>query len=174
VKPTVSAAPSVKPATATTQVESQPSIQRINRQVSALASTTQSKIGATGAPKVAPVIAPSSTTPRTVVVPRPVSREPRVVSRETYVERYHDSGITGNPFFWMWALDSNRGGSQPQQPTQVLVKNTDGEQVKVPASQLVVEKNTWNPIREFFVFLLGGGIATGGIFLLGRPVLGRR
>jgi hypothetical protein len=94
-----------------------------------------------------------------------VNRQPRVVSRETYVERYHDGGIASNPFFWMWALDNNRGNAQQQQPApQVIVANTDGEKVTVPASQLVVQRNTWSPVREFFVFSLGGGIG----ILLGR------
>lgn len=91
-----------------------------------------------------------------------------MITRETYVNNYHDGGIAGNPFFWLWALDNNRGGGsgapQQQQVPQVAVVDTNGEKVTVPASQLVVQRNAWSPVREFFVFTLGGGIGV----LLGR------
>jgi hypothetical protein len=60
----------------------------------------------------------------------------------------------------MWALDNDR----QQQPAQVIVNGVDGEHVKVPSSELVVKRNSWNPVREFFVFVLGGGIGV----LVGR------
>jgi len=88
------------------------------------------------------------------------------VTRETYVERYNDSGITGNPWFWMYMFDNNR--SQPQQqPTQVIVKTADGEKVTVPESQLVVQKKDDNG-NGFLGFLLGGAIGGAAGYFLAR------
>jgi hypothetical protein len=61
----------------------------------------------------------------------------------------------------MWALDNNE---RQQQPAQVIVNGVDGERVKVPSSELVVKRDSWNPVREFFVFALGGGVGV----LVGR------
>ncbi len=79
-----------------------------------------------------------------------------VITRERYVERYNDSGITGNPWFWMYMFDNNR--QQVQQPAQVIVRDSDNKTVTVPETQMIVRKYSWSPIREFFVFALGGGI----------------
>ena len=156
--PSVSPRPSVTPKVSTPAVSSTPSVQRISKQTTA-APPVQTRLG--------PVSSPGTSTTAPPIVRAPRNTQPRVVTRETYIERYHDGGITGNPFFWMWALDNNRGGSQAQQgpPPQVVVQNTDGEQVKVPASQLVVQRKAWDPLREFFVFSLGGGI---GVLLARR------
>ena len=89
-----------------------------------------------------------------------------IVTRETYIERHSDSGIIGNPFFWMWAMNNNRGGGgnvQQSQPSYVQVEGKDGKDVVVPSDQLIV-RNSYNPVREFFVFALGGGIGV----LVGR------
>jgi hypothetical protein len=79
-----------------------------------------------------------------------------VITRERYVERYNDSGIAGNPWFWMYMFDNNR--QQVQQPAQVIVRDSDNKTVTVPETQMIVRKYSWSPIREFFVFALGGGI----------------
>lgn len=86
-----------------------------------------------------------------------VSRNP-VVTRETYIERYNDSGIMSNPWFWMYMFDNNR----QQVPTQVMVKDSKGENVTIPESQMIVRKYSYDPLREFAVFSLGSGI---GIFI---------
>ena len=91
----------------------------------------------------------------------PTSPAP-VVTRETYVERYNDSGIMGNPWFWMFMFDNNRQSAPVQQ--QVAVKDSDGKTVTVPESQMIVRKCSHNPLREFAVFSLGGGLGV----LLGR------
>jgi len=91
--------------------------------------------------------------------PRPVAREREsgpVITRERYVERYNDSGIAGNPWFWMYMFDNNR--QQVQQPAQVIVRDSENKTVTVPENQMIVRKYSWSPIREFFVFALGGGI----------------
>ncbi len=89
-----------------------------------------------------------------------------MVTRETYVERYNDSGIMGNPWFWMYMFDNNRQSAPVQQqvPTQVIVKDSEGESVKIPENQMIVRKYSHNPLREFAVFSLGGGLGV----LLGR------
>lgn len=89
-----------------------------------------------------------------------------MVTRETYVERYNDSGIMGNPWFWMYMFDNNRQSAPVQQqvPTQVAVKDSEGKTVTVPESQMIVRKYSHNPLREFAVFSLGGGLGV----LVGR------
>lgn len=118
---------------------------RINKQVET------PKTSVTTTPK--PAVASGS-----VSSPTPVRTEPtQVITRERYIEHYNDGGIATNPWFWMYMFNNN----QPRQsaPTQVIVQSTDGKEVKVPESQLIVKKtDSYNPIREFFVFVLGGGI----------------
>lgn len=105
---------------------------------------------ATPAPKSNPVV-------KSIPTPVTVERDTApVITRERYVERYNDSGITGNPWFWMYMFDNNR--QQVQQPAQVIVRNSDNKAVTVPETQMIVRKYSWSPIREFFVFALGGGI----------------
>ena len=84
------------------------------------------------------------------------------------MERYNDSGPFSSPWFWMYMMNNNRSSSpapltSPQ--TYIQVKDAEGNSVKVPENQIVVKKeNTYNPVREFFVFALGGGIGV----LVGR------
>lgn len=144
----------------TTPKPSTSSVVRINKQTVTpkVSTSTSSTVRPTPA---APVVSGSSTYNRS-------STPTRVVTREHYVERYNDGGIAGNPWFWMYMFDNNR--SQPaqtqSQPTQVLVKSSEGKDVAVPEQQLVVKKYSYNPIREFLVFALGGGIGV----LVGRKV----
>lgn len=63
-----------------------------------------------------------------------------------------------NPWFWMYMFDNNR----QQVPTQVMVKDSKGENVTIPESQMIVRKYSYDPLREFAVFSLGSGI---GIFI---------
>lgn len=102
----------------------------------------------------APPIPPSSTStgPSPAAPVRTYEPRPQVV-RETYVER--DSGIFGNPFFWMWMSESNRNNSQPtvvQAPVQVETGN-DGTRT---ITKTVVDSH--NPGREFATFALGSGL----------------
>lgn len=123
-----------------------PTIQRIDKQVT---------------PKVSPIPSSRPSAPATPARPAPTP----VVTRETYVERYHDSGPFSSPWFWIWAMDRDRPAQQ--QPAQVIVRNADGEFTKVAPEQLVVRRTySWSPVREFFVFALGGGIGV----LVGRKV----
>lgn len=100
--------------------------------------------------------------PSTVSAPTPKSTAapaPTVITRERYIERYNDSGIAGNPWFWMYMFNNNnRPAYAAPAPTQVIVKNDDGEEVKVPASQMIVKKYSYDPLREFMVFSLGSGL----------------
>lgn len=89
---------------------------------------------------------------------------PRVVTRDTYVTHYNDSGITGNPWFWMYMFDNNRDSNRQLTPTQVVVKDSSGESVKIPENQMIVKRYSYNPFREFLVFSLGGGLGV----LIGR------
>ena len=125
-------------------------IVRINKQTTSAPKTVS-------APPVKNTISAPKTTPTS---PAPV------VTRETYVERYNDSGIMGNPWFWMYMFDNNRQSAPVQQqvPTQVIVKDSEGESVKIPENQMIVRKYSHNPLREFAVFSLGGGLGV----LLGR------
>ena len=63
----------------------------------------------------------------------------------------------GNPWFWMYMFDRN---SQPAvaAPTQVIVRDANGTDVKVPENQMIVKKYSYDPLREFMVFALGGGV----------------
>ncbi len=47
---------------------------------------------------------------------------------------------------------------QIQQPAQIIVKDSDNKTVTVPENQMVIRKYSYSPVREFFVFALGGGI----------------
>lgn len=102
----------------------------------------------------APPITPSSATPKPASTAPVRTYEPRPqIVRETYVER--DSGIFGNPFFWMWMSESNRNNSQPtavQAPVQVETGN-DGTRT---ITKTVVDSH--NPGREFATFALGSGL----------------
>lgn len=145
--------PSISSSPSPSKVEASNGIVRLNKQVQ-----TPSKV-VTPANKV---VTPVNTAPKsTVKVPAAPVARPQVVTRETYVERYHDSGVMGNPFFWMWMSENNNSRQYaPQQPTQVMVKSVDGETVKVSPDQMIVRKYSYNPVREFFVFALGAGVAT--------------
>jgi hypothetical protein len=89
---------------------------------------------------------------------------PRVVTRETYVTHYNDSGIMGNPWFWMYMVDNNRNSTPQPAPTQVVVKDSSGESVKIPENQMIVKRYSYNPFREFLVCSLGLGLGV----LVGR------
>ena len=83
----------------------------------------------------------------------------RVITKETYVNHYNtDTGIMGNPWFWMYMFNNNRNSAQVRQPAQIVVKDGSGEIVKVPESQMIVKKYSYDPIREFLVFSLGDGL----------------
>jgi hypothetical protein len=111
----------------------------------------------TTVPKSAPV---TSREPIQTRTPEPT----QIVTRERYIERYNDSGFMGNPWFWYVMMNNDRGNSTNNyygtqaQPTQVLVKDAEGQSVSVPENQLIVRKYSYSPIREFLVFSLGGGI----------------
>lgn len=159
---------SPRPSTSTSVKSSLPStssnnIVRINKQVSTSKPLTAPKIESTNSSRPSVVTVPK---PRTSPKVEPVrtSSAPPVVTRERYIERYNDSGITGNPWFWMYMFDNNRPQQQIQTPTQVIVKDSDNKTVTVPENQMIVRKYSHSPVREFFVFALGGGIGV----LLGR------
>lgn len=139
----VRSTPSPRPSTPSSVKSFTPSsssnnIVRINKQIS------------TSKPLTAPKIESSKTARTTSSAP--------VVTRERYIERYNDSGIGGNPWFWMYMLDNNRPQQQVQQPAQIIVKDSDNKNVTVPENQMVIRKYSYSPVREFFVFALGGGI----------------
>jgi hypothetical protein len=106
-----------------------------------------------------------------VATPARTTTSAPAITRETYIERYHDGGIGGNPWFWMYMLNNNNNRQPVAQSTPIIVKDIDGEAVKVPQSQLVVQKDSHNPLREFAVFSLGGGI---GVIAGSRLVSRRR
>jgi hypothetical protein len=122
-------------------------IVRVNKQTT----PPPAKVSAPPVKNTIPVPTGVSTTRTTAPAP--------AITRETYIERYNDGGIMGNPWFWMYMFNNN---NQPApQSAPIIVKDVGGEPVKVPQSQLIVQKDSHNPLREFAVFSLGGGI---GVF----------
>lgn len=111
----------------------------------------------------APPITPSSATPKPASTAPVRTYEPRPqIVRETYVER--DSGIFGNPFFWLWMSDNNRSSQPPvvvQSPapavSQTTLEGANGEQVKT-ITQTVVKQDEHRFLREFATFSLGSGL----------------
>jgi hypothetical protein len=76
----------------------------------------------------------------------------------------------GNPWFWMYMFNNNNRPTTVAPAAPIIVRNTDGEDVKVPQSELVVQKDSHNPLREFAVFSLGGGLGV----LAANRLLSRR
>jgi hypothetical protein len=66
----------------------------------------------------------------------------------------------------MYMFNNNRSAPAPAyaQPTQVVVQDSKGGNVTVPSSEMIVKKYSHNPLREFLVFSLVGGIGV----LVGR------
>ena len=104
-------------------------------------------------PKISP---PVYTAPKVPTVPQ--TPAPRVVTRDRYITQYNNSGPLDSPWFWLYMMNNNHNN----QPREVVVNNTEGSPVKIPENQMIVQKSSYNPVREFFVFLLGGGV---GVFL---------
>lgn len=128
-------------------------IVRVNKQVT----PPPTKVSAPPVKNTIPVPTGVSTTRTTAPAPAPA------ITRETYIERYNDGGIMGNPWFWMYMFNNNNRPAPQSAP--IIVKDVEGESVKVPQSQLIVQKDSHNPLREFAVFSLGGGI---GVFVGSR------
>lgn len=162
----VRSTPSPKPSTSSsvkpfTSSSSSNNIVRINKQISTSKPLTAPKIeslGSTSRPSVVTLPKPSSAPKIESSKNTRTSSPAPVVTRERYIERYTDSGIGGNPWFWMYMLDNNRPQQQIQQPAQIIVKDSDNKTVTVPENQMVIRKYSYSPVREFFVFALGGGI----------------
>ena len=93
-----------------------------------------------------------------ITATRPIQTAPNYTNRSTYNSPsttyvHHDSGVLGNPFFWMWAMDRH------QQPVYV-----NGAQ---PAAQPVYQQGATadyaapNPIGAFFGWLFQLAVLVG-------------
>jgi len=89
-----------------------------------------------------------------ITASRPIQTAPNYANRSTYnapttTYVHHDSGILGNPFFWMWAMDRH------QQPVYV-----NGAQPAVQQGA-TADYSSPNPIGAFFGWLIQLAILVG-------------
>jgi hypothetical protein len=102
--------------------------------------------------RTAPVIrsTPSSSTAPVIRSPRVYTSRPIV--RERIIERESGGGFLGNPFFWLYMSQQNNNS----QPRQVIVQTPS--QPQNTTVQPIIQKNDYNPGREFATFALGSGL----------------
>jgi hypothetical protein len=95
--------------------------------------------------------------PKTTINSAPVIRSPQVytsrpIVRERIIERESGGGFLGNPFFWLYMSQQNNNS----QPRQVIVQTPP--QPQNTTVQPIIQKDDYNPGREFATFALGSGL----------------